>query len=55
MAPGTAEIIRDRNQMGTFLAAVNATVRVRPRVTIALWETDFSGSPTRWTFPDQQH
>ncbi len=32
---------------------VNATVRVRPRVVIALREADFDGSPTRWTFPDE--
>lgn len=29
---------------------VNATVRVRPSVVIALREADFTGSPTRWTF-----
>jgi hypothetical protein len=29
---------------------VNATVRVPPRVVIALREADFTGSPTRWTF-----
>jgi PPOX class probable F420-dependent enzyme len=29
---------------------VNATIRVPPRVVIALREADFTGSPTRWTF-----
>jgi len=29
---------------------VNLTVRVPPRVVIALREADFTGSPTRWTF-----
>jgi len=29
----------------------NATLRVRPAVVIALREADFTGSPTRWTFP----
>jgi PPOX class probable F420-dependent enzyme len=29
---------------------VNSTVRVPPRVVIALREADFTGSPTRWTF-----
>jgi len=29
---------------------VNVTVRVPPRVVIALREADFTGSPTRWTF-----
>ncbi|MGH3764355.1 MAG: pyridoxamine 5'-phosphate oxidase family protein [Pseudonocardiaceae bacterium] len=32
---------------------VNATVRVRPRVVIALREADFVGSPTRWTFSEE--
>jgi PPOX class probable F420-dependent enzyme len=30
--------------------AVNATVRVQPRVGIGLVQDDFSGSPTRWWF-----
>jgi hypothetical protein len=29
---------------------LNATIRVPPRVVIALMEADFTGSPTRWTF-----
>lgn len=32
--------------------AVNATVRVRPRWAFGLSQGDFTGSPTRWTFPD---
>ncbi len=31
-------------------ADVNVTVRVPPTVVIGLRETDFTGSPTRWTF-----
>jgi len=31
--------------------AVNATIRVRPRSAFALLQRDFTGSPTRWTFP----
>ncbi len=31
--------------------AVNATVRLRPSWAFALREEDFTGSPTRWTFP----
>lgn len=67
MVQGTAEIIRDVDQIRAFLDAsnakyeqhfeldfldpdVNATVRVRPQVVIALREADFVGSPTRWTF-----
>lgn len=30
--------------------AVNATVRVRPRLGFGLVQEDFSGSPTRWRF-----
>ncbi|HEY2723687.1 MAG TPA: pyridoxamine 5'-phosphate oxidase family protein [Pseudonocardiaceae bacterium] len=68
MLQGSAEIIRDRDRIGEFLAATNdkydqqitadfldpdrnATVRVRPSVVIGLREADFTGSPTRWTFP----
>lgn len=29
---------------------VNATIRVQPRTAFALLESDFAGSPTRWTF-----
>jgi hypothetical protein len=33
--------------------AINATVRVRPRVAFGLVHEDFTGSPTRWAFePD---
>ena len=32
--------------------AVNATVQVSPRTAFALLQSDFCGSPTRWTFPD---
>ncbi|WP_441249483.1 PPOX class F420-dependent oxidoreductase [Kitasatospora sp. McL0602] len=31
--------------------AVNATVRVRPVTVFGLTDADFTGSPTRWTFP----
>jgi len=30
--------------------AVNATVRLTPRTAFALLQSDFTGSPTRWTF-----
>lgn len=33
--------------------AVNATIRVRPEVVIALDDDDFIGSPTRWSFPTE--
>jgi PPOX class probable F420-dependent enzyme len=29
---------------------VNATIRVEPRTAFALLQSDFAGSPTRWTF-----
>ena len=32
--------------------AVNATVRISPRTAFALLQSDFCGSPTRWTFED---
>jgi hypothetical protein len=32
--------------------AVNATVRITPRIVFALLQEDFCGSPTRWTFED---
>ncbi len=32
--------------------ASNATVRVRPQRAYGLEHDDFTGSPTRWTFPD---
>lgn len=35
--------------------AVNATVRIRPRWAFALRHGDFTGSPTRWTFPAGGH
>jgi hypothetical protein len=31
--------------------AVNATVRLKPEWAFAIRHDDFSGSPTRWTFP----
>jgi PPOX class probable F420-dependent enzyme len=31
--------------------AVNATIAVRPRWAFAIRHDDFTGSPTRWTFP----
>jgi hypothetical protein len=31
--------------------AVNGTFAVRPEWVFAISEDDFSGSPTRWTFP----
>jgi hypothetical protein len=37
---------------GQFLAlAVNGTYALRPVRVCALSEADYSGSPTRWTFP----
>ncbi len=33
-----------------FDPAVNATFRVRPRIVFGLLSSDFTGSPTRWTF-----
>ena len=30
---------------------VNPTIKLAPRTVIALREADFTGSPTRWTFP----
>lgn len=34
-----------------FTRAANACVRVRPTWVFGLTESDFTGSPTRWTFP----
>jgi len=34
-----------------FTSASNACVRVPPSWAFALTESDFTGSPTRWTFP----
>jgi len=34
-----------------FDPAVNATFRVRPVWAFGLVEDEFTGSPTRWTFP----
>jgi hypothetical protein len=31
--------------------AANASMRLRPEKVFALREKDFTGSPTRWTFP----
>jgi PPOX class probable F420-dependent enzyme len=37
--------------MDLFDPAVNTCFRVRPRWAFGLDESDFTGSPTRWTFP----
>jgi hypothetical protein len=43
----------DTDMTADFLdPAVNGTFAVRPRWVFALREDDFSGSPTRWTFPE---
>jgi hypothetical protein len=31
--------------------AANASMRLRPEKAFGLLEKDFTGSPTRWTFP----
>jgi hypothetical protein len=62
---GRAERVRAATAIGYFTAAVNtkyasdyavdffranATFRLRPTTAFALTESDFTGSPTRWTF-----
>ena len=37
-----------------FINRANACFRVRPRWAFALTESDFTGSPTRWIFPDRR-
>jgi len=42
----------DAGMTAAFLdPAVNGTFAVRPQLVIALSHDDFTGSPTRWTFP----
>jgi hypothetical protein len=42
----------DAGMTAAFLdPAVNGTFAVRPQRVIALSHDDFTGSPTRWTFP----
>ncbi len=38
-------------EIGFLDPAANASIRLRPRKAFGLLEKDFSGSPTRWTFP----
>lgn len=62
---GTAEIVTEPTALHAFLDAMNAkyataygadflanaSMRLRPEKAFGLREKDFTGTPTRWTFP----
>jgi hypothetical protein len=49
------ELMNEKYQTGIEMSfldpARNATIRVRPQKVIGMRHGDFTGSPTRWTFP----